>query len=146
MKIDETIIKLLETIGFIGAEVSNLHNKKYESIRPTEKKIDVMNDFEKSCSSFIAEKEKEQYLVSLAIKAKSFNKELKEDKYLQKEYDLLSSVIEVINGLMWISIKSRVEIPQGAEVLVLRKGFLIVASYKKERASNPCFCVLLSED
>ena len=144
MKIDETVIKLLETIGFIGAEVSNLHNKKYEPIKPTEKKIDVMNDFEKSCSSFITEKEKEQHMISL--KAKSLNGESKEFKDLQKKYDLLYSVIETVNGLMWISIKGRVEIPQDAEALVLRKGFLIVASYEKNRVSSPCSCVLLLED
>ena len=138
--IQNELIKLFDTIGLLN--VVEVSDSDLKPIRKGEKEVGVMNDFEKKCVTFISLKKSEQE--SIQFHAGKFRAGSEEHISHQKRYDILFSVIEAVNGIMWFSIKSRMDIPQDSEEILLRKGFLVVASYEKRGMSENCGCIMLA--
>lgn len=130
---EKELLTLFTTLGFFGIDTKNFVSPDGE-IEEGEKELGLMSELEKNCFTFLVQSQKEHDEVHEKLRSCK-----DEDRStLEAQHNKMHSSKNLIRDTMVASIHERFpNLPEGANGIVLREGFKIVASFEDKRQHLP---------
>ncbi|MFA6355216.1 MAG: hypothetical protein WCW65_02235 [Candidatus Paceibacterota bacterium] len=130
---NEILMKFFASIGFTTTDATNF-NFTDSPIEASDKVLADMNLLEKTCLMFIKGKMSEDRELRNQLKemVECDDIDIEALTKLEHQYELLRETINAVKGILWTSIKGRVQGEPGSAGMRLRNDNTIVASFREE--------------